>query len=105
MNLHEIFAQQFGSSDGAFEVRSPGRVNLIGEHVDYNDGFVLPIAVPLEVRLKVRPRNDRRVELYAANFDERSSFSLDDLSKQDSWIDYVQGVASELADASVPLHG
>ncbi|HEY0073336.1 MAG TPA: galactokinase [Abditibacteriaceae bacterium] len=105
MNIHEVFAQQFGADEDAFEVRSPGRVNLIGEHVDYNDGFVLPIAIPLEVRLKVRPRTDRRVELYAANFDERGSFSLDDLSKQDSWIDYVQGVASELADASVPLHG
>ncbi len=105
MNINEIFSQHFGSSDEAFSIRSPGRVNLIGEHIDYNDGFVLPMAVPLEVKLKVRPRADRRVELYAANFDDRRSFSLDHLVKQENWIDYVQGVASELADASVPLHG
>lgn len=105
MNINEIFSQQFGDSDRAFSLRSPGRVNLIGEHVDYNDGFVLPMAVPLEITMKVRPRPDRRVELYAANFGDRRSFSLDDLHKQDAWIDYVQGVAHELAGASVPLHG
>lgn len=105
MNINELFTQQFGDDTNAFLIRSPGRVNLIGEHVDYNDGFVLPIAVPLEITLKVRPRADRRVELYAANFDERRSFSLDHLTHQHNWIDYVQGVAHELAGASVPLHG
>ncbi len=105
MNTDELFHQHFGADDEAFSLRSPGRVNLIGEHIDYNDGFVLPIAVPLEVHLKVRPRADRRVELYAAEFDERLSFSLDNLRHQNTWIDYVQGVARELAGASVPLHG
>lgn len=105
MDINELFQQRFGADDEAFTIRSPGRVNLIGEHVDYNDGFVLPIAVPLEVHLKVRPRADRRVELYAAEFDEMGSFSLDNLSHQNTWIDYVQGVARELAGASVPLHG
>jgi galactokinase len=105
MNINEIFSQYYGSGGEAFSIRSPGRVNLIGEHVDYNDGFVLPIAVPLEVQLKLRPRSDRHVELYAANFNDRRSFSLDDLSHQKAWIDYVQGVAHELAGASVPLHG
>jgi len=106
-DLSQLFAQHFGDSDHgtAFVVRAPGRVNLIGEHVDYNDGFVLPMAIPLETRLMVRPRHDRIVDLYSTNFDERRQFSLDAIHHQDAWIDYVQGVAHELAGGSVPLHG
>jgi galactokinase len=104
-DINQLFAQHFGSDGEAFTVRSPGRVNLIGEHVDYNDGFVLPMAISLETTMRVRPRSDRTVDLYAANFDDRRRFSLDDLSKQEAWIDYVQGVAQELAKRSVPLHG
>ena len=78
---------------------------MIGEHVDYNDGFVLPIATPMSTQLLVRPREDRVVELYSANFQTRFSFSLDAIEKQNNWIDYVQGVARELASAQVPLHG
>jgi galactokinase len=103
--INELFTRHFGSDEGAFTIRSPGRVNLIGEHVDYNDGFVLPMAISLQTVLRVRPRPDRTVDLYAASFDDRRQFSLDHLSKQETWIDYVQGVARELARVSVPLHG
>jgi galactokinase len=103
--LQELFEQEFDTTGETFFVRAPGRVNLIGEHVDYNDGFVLPIATPMSTRLRVRARADRTVELFSANFNERQSFSLDDLKKQDSWIDYVAGVARELASEAVPLHG
>lgn len=103
--LQDIFQSHFGDSSDAFFVRAPGRVNLIGEHVDYNDGFVLPIATPMCVQLLVRPRKDRTVKLFAHNFDDEREFSLDHLEKQDNWIDYVQGVARELGGACVPLHG
>lgn len=104
--IESLFSQHFGASDqSTFTVRAPGRVNLIGEHVDYNDGFVLPIAISLQTVFLLRPREDRTVKLFAANFDETREFSLDEISKQDAWIDYVQGVARELAGASVPLHG
>lgn len=93
------------SSLYSITVRAPGRVNLIGEHVDYNGGFVLPMALPLQTVLRVRPRNDRRVELYSKNFDTTTAFDLDHIEKQDKWIDYVQGVARELATRGVELHG
>jgi galactokinase len=104
-NLQESFQKYFGSLDGTFTVIAPGRVNLIGEHVDYNDGFVLPMAISLQTRFLVRPRQDRIVKIYAANFDETLEFSLDHIEKRNTWIDYVQGVARELAGGSVPLHG
>ena len=104
-NLQESFQAHFGSLDGTFRVIAPGRVNLIGEHVDYNDGFVLPMAVSLRIEFLVRPRQDRLVKIFAVNFDETREFSLDQIEKQGGWIDYVQGVARELASASVPLHG
>jgi len=104
-DINALFTQHFGDDSAAFTVRSPGRVNLIGEHVDYNDGFVLPMAIPMATLLRVRPRTDRRVILYAKNFNDRREFSLDHISHQGNWIDFVQGVAHELAGASVTLHG
>jgi galactokinase len=104
-DLQELFAQQFGEDENTFAVRAPGRANLMGGHVDYNHGFVLPIAVPMSIRLMVRSRGDRVVELYSANFETRFSFSLDDIEKSHNWLDYVKGVARELASAQVPLHG
>jgi galactokinase len=103
--LNQHFTDQFGDDATAFTVRAPGRVNLIGEHVDYNDGFVLPMAISLQTTMRIRPRADRTVDLYAVNLDKRATFSLDNIEKQDDWIDYVQGVAEQLASAGVPLHG
>ncbi len=104
-NLNFLFTQHFGDDREAFTARAPGRVNLIGEHVDYNDGFVLPMAISLQTVLRVRPRADRSVVLYAAEFDETKQFSLDGITRQETWIDYVQGVAVELGRAGVALHG
>ncbi|MBW3636632.1 MAG: galactokinase, partial [Armatimonadetes bacterium] len=88
-----------------FLVRSPGRVNLIGEHIDYNDGFVLPMAIPLQTEMALRPRDDDKVVLYSPLFDDEREFSFGSLAKQDTWIDYAQGVASELQQSGVPLRG
>jgi galactokinase len=104
-DLQELFVRHFGQNENTFAVRAPGRANLIGGHVDYNDGFVMPIALPMSIRLMVRPRADRNVEMYSANFQTRFSFSLDDIEKSHNWLDYVKGVARELASAQVPLHG
>jgi galactokinase len=88
-------------------VRAPGRVNLIGEHTDYNDGFVLPIAINRDVLFAVRPRADRVVDLYSLNFHGRSVFSLDHVEpdREQSWSNYVRGVAQQLLREGLPLTG
>jgi galactokinase len=79
--------------------RAPGRVNLIGEHTDYNSGFVLPVAIQMATRVAVErhedSRGDRRVVVRSANFDGVVEFDLDDLeaSPKKHWSDYVRGVA------------
>ncbi len=89
----QTFRNQFNTSP-AFIVRAPGRVNLIGEHTDYNDGFVLPLAIDRATWIALRPRPDRRVVVHALDFGEQDTFHLDDLSpRHGSWADYVRGVA------------
>jgi galactokinase len=85
--------------------RAPGRVNLIGEHTDYNEGFVLPAAIGLETWICFVPTDDRRVELTRADTGERDAFELDDPRPHRSWIDYVGGTAWALSERKVPLRG
>lgn len=86
---------------------APGRVNLIGEHTDYNDGFVLPAAIDRHVIIAARPRDDRQVHLYALDFDESTVFDLDDLSHDEAhpWSNYERGVAWALQGAGYTLPG
>ena len=87
-------------------IRAPGRVNLIGEHTDYNLGLVLPAAIDLEIRLALGPTDDRRVEIELLANGEREAFSLDDIpAAADHWIDYPAGVAAALAEAGIPIRG
>lgn len=86
-------------------VRAPGRVNLLGEHTDYNDGFVLPMAIEHAVWIALRPRDDEIVTIYAANFDKTQSFSLNNLEKGKGWIEYIKGVAHGLQANGFALKG
>lgn len=84
--------------DGRAEViaQAPGRVNLIGEHTDYNEGFVLPAAIDRWVVVAARARLDRRVRIYAARYGEIVEFSVDDTAgAQGNWADYPKGVVRE----------
>ncbi len=102
--LQSQFAAHFGTA-ATFIARAPGRVNLIGEHTDYNDGFVLPIAIDRDVALVGAPRNDRRVSVYSVDFDQQSGFSLDriDHDPQHEWSNYIRGVADVLQkDGHIP---
>ena len=89
--------------------RAPGRVNLIGEHTDYNDGFVLPMAIDREVRIAARVRDDRVVRMYAVDFGNAlSAFSLDAPiahDDQNRWSNYVRGVAWALQSRGIIIPG
>ena len=92
------FERYFGESP-AYVVRAPGRVNLIGEHTDYNDGFVLPMAIDRAVWIALRPRSDRRVRIHSQNFDAAVEFDLDHLHREGhEWPEYVKGVAHILSE-------
>lgn len=94
-HLQEEFIKTFSALPECL-TRAPGRVNLIGEHTDYNDGFVLPMAIDREVWIAARRRSDRIVRLVAQDFGgEQSQFSLDDVrpDPQCAWSNYVRGVA------------
>jgi galactokinase len=87
-------------------VRAPGRVNLIGEHTDYNDGFAMPAAIGLEIRLAVVATAERRVTITLDETGETASFDLDDIGPPTgTWIDYVAGIAWALAEGDWPLTG
>lgn len=99
------FSSRFGHPP-RWIVRAPGRVNLIGEHTDYNDGFVLPLAIDRAVWIALRPRDDRRVVVHSLDYNETSEFSLDQLAKGNpSWIEYLKGVAWSLSQAGHKLRG
>jgi galactokinase len=98
-NLEHIFQQHFGCAPSCY-VQGPGRVNLIGEHTDYNQGFVLPAAINFSTTLVGAARNDRQVNVIAMDYgNKRNSFSLDDIQfdNEDHWSNYVRGVAKVLS--------
>ncbi|MCS6963276.1 galactokinase [Thermoflexus sp.] len=101
-----VFRERFGEPP-SLRARAPGRVNLIGEHTDYNDGFVLPIAIDRAVWVAARPRPDRQAYLIAADFGEEAGFSLDGLRPGSlrGWAAYPAGVAWALERSGVHLPG
>ena len=100
----DAFARQFGSA-ATHLVRSPGRVNLIGEHTDYNDGFVFPLAIERATYVALRSRPDRQVVLQSTDFNETVTLSLDALNMPSpAWADYAKGVAV-LLQREVPALG
>ncbi len=99
------FTERFGQAP-ALVVRAPGRVNLIGEHTDYNDGFVLPLAIDRAVWIALRPRSDCRVNVYSIDYHEVREFDVAGLKHEKAgWIEYLKGVAWCLQDAGMNLRG
>ncbi|MGI8739785.1 MAG: galactokinase [Gammaproteobacteria bacterium] len=103
--LRDAFRARYGDEPRLF--RAPGRVNLIGEHTDYNDGFVLPMAIDREVVVAAAARDDRRVRAFSLDLDAAVEFDLDrpGPKRRGSWLDYLEGVAQALEGSGVRLTG
>ena len=109
MSLRQQVAQGFERCFGTLPelvVRAPGRVNLIGEHTDYNDGFVLPMAIDRAVWIALRPNDAQRVVVHSLDFSETVEFSLAGLRRsQAEWAEYLKGVAWALQEEGYVLRG
>ncbi len=103
--VEQEFRRRFGPGPAVL-VRAPGRVNLIGEHTDYNDGFVLPIAIDRQISIALRRRPDGRVVVHSLDYGESVEFSLDQVTHATRrWAEYVKGVAWVLRDVGCALVG
>lgn len=106
MNLNYLpaeFHRRFHARPRVF--RAPGRVNLIGEHTDYNDGFVMPAAIDFATYVAVSPREDTRVSVYSKTVGEGFEFDLTQPGRHGGWRDYVAGTAYALQDRGMKLSG
>ncbi len=101
--LHNRFVQQFNTPPVL--ARAPGRINLLGEHTDYNEGFVLPGAIGQAAYVAVSMRNDDTVILQSMEFDERLEVQVAALKPVNGWPDYVLGVVDQLLKRGYPVRG
>jgi galactokinase len=103
--LEKLFSQIFGGPSRLY--RAPGRVNLIGEHTDYNQGFVMPAAIGIYCWVAIAARDDRKLQIHSLEFDATVSVDLDDpaLTRRGDWSDYVVGTALALLNSAYQLCG
>ena len=112
MSLRDRVVDEFTRLHGAppaIVARAPGRVNLIGDHTDYNDGFVLPMAIDRAVWIALTPRRDRTVRVRSLDFGQSAELRLDEPmtppATANGWAEYMRGVAWALADAGYATGG
>jgi galactokinase len=104
-SITQTFRRTFGEAP-AILVRAPGRVNLIGEHTDYNEGFVLPAAIDRAIWFAVSPRDDQQIHLQAFDLNESFQATLPNLEKSPlGWPNYLLGCFSELLRDNYPVGG
>ena len=101
--------RQLHKVEPALTIQAPGRVNLIGEHTDYNDGFVLPCAINFYTTIAASPRNDKRVRVFALDYDDAfDEFNIENeliFDETRMWPNYIRGVVSEMKSRQWPLGG
>lgn len=104
--LTQDFEEVFGHKPEAI-VKAPGRVEILGNHTDYNEGFVLPAAINVDVIAAGRLRDDDKIAVYSANFEGKAEFPLDaiEYDNVNTWSNYVRGVVRSLKEAGVELRG
>jgi len=103
--MHDEFVRRFGRQPKLF--RAPGRINIIGGHTDYNEGFVLPTTTGLHTWIAIAPRSDRILRTFSCKFDSVEEIDLDRIERTGDaqWYEYVKGVASVFEGAGYPLCG
>src|ERR1044071_1805240 len=101
-----VFKKHFNQTP-THTVRAPGRLELLGNHTDYNDGLVLSLAVDKDIEIATSPRSDGKIELVSSAFPEREIFRADELQKNPAapWADYVKGVLAQLRKRGVHSSG
>jgi galactokinase len=106
--LRRAFEEQFGRSPDLI-AEAPGRVNLIGEHTDYNGGFVLPVAIDRTVAVALAPRDDGLIRAYSLDYDQSDEFPAERVRRfmgtKGGWRDYMRGVVWALLDEQLPVGG
>ncbi len=104
--LITLFKEQF-NRDPQVLAEAPGRVNLLGEHTDYNDGFVFPAAIDRSMKILASSRDDNDVRVYSADFSQLSSFSLSSIEacRSETWSNYLRGVADQLIKNGFSIRG
>lgn len=103
-SLVENFNKQFSGTPRIF--LAPGRVNLIGEHTDYNDGYVFPIALEMCTKIAAQKRDDKLLRIFSDKMDEIIEIDLSaNPNKKNHWSDYVVGVAVQLLNAGIKISG
>jgi galactokinase len=102
----DCFEKHFGTAP-ACTTRAPGRVELLGNHTDYNQGLVMALAVDKFIAMAAAPRDDGKVELVSTAFDAPARFAVDRIEKDPTatWADYTKGLLLQLRDRGVPLRG
>jgi galactokinase len=102
--ITDTFRKQFGIEPSVY--RSPGRVNILGEHTDYNEGFVLPAAIDKNIYIAISKRDDDQVKLYAADFDEAFTGDIKNIVRSETqWANYILGVVDQLHKKGYKLGG
>lgn len=99
-NVSKIFSENFSTSPRLFY--SPGRINFIGEHIDYNDGFVMPAAIDKGVWYALATNNTDTINFISVDFNEKLSVKISDIKKMDSWKNYVLSVVNEFQSPFSP---
>ncbi|MEO8960411.1 MAG: galactokinase [Ginsengibacter sp.] len=103
LKVKDAFSEKFQEEPHLYY--SPGRINLIGEHVDYNDGFVMPAAIDKGIYFAVALNNSEEINCYSVDFNKSISVPLSEVKKMDGWKNYVLGVVNEFLKLKLPVTG
>ena len=101
----QLLFQQVFNNEADLCVQSPGRINIIGEHTDYNNGFVLPAAIDKKVIVGIRKRDDDLIVMYAEAFEEKKEVKIPKMKPLGDWADYILGVVAQLIKKNYVIGG